>query len=53
MTTRDLLWLFAIILLIGWVLGYFVFAVGALIHLLLVVIVVLVIIRLVLGRPVD
>jgi len=49
---RDLLWLVAIILLIGWLVGYFGFgeAVGAFIHVLLVLAIIAVLIRLIFGR---
>ena len=50
----NLLWLLAIILFIGWLLGAFAFHIGGgLIHLLLVIILVLVIVRLVTGRRVG
>lgn len=49
---RDLLWLIAIILLIGWLVGYFGFgdAVGGFIHILVVLAIVAVLIRLITGR---
>jgi hypothetical protein len=48
-----MLWTIALVLLILWVLGAFVFPVGgALIHLLLVIAVIVVIYRLITGRPV-
>lgn len=48
----NLLWLIIIILIIGWLLGFFAFNVGNLIHVLLVVALILVIIRLATGRRV-
>jgi hypothetical protein len=42
---RSLLYLLAVILIIGWVLGFFVYSVGGLIHILLV----LAVISIVLG----
>jgi hypothetical protein len=45
----DLLYVLAVILLIGWILGYFVFSVGGLIHILLVVAIVAVLLRLIRG----
>lgn len=48
----GLLELLVIVLLIAWLLGGFVFAVGPAIHLLLVVVLVLVVIRLLQGRNV-
>lgn len=49
---RDLLWLVAIILLIGWLVGFFGFgeAVGSFIHILLVLAIVAVLVRLIFGR---
>jgi hypothetical protein len=48
-----MLWTIAVILLILWVLGFFVVNVGGgLIHLLLVIAVIVIVYRLVTGRPV-
>lgn len=48
-----MLWTIAVILLILWLLGAFVFPVGgSLIHILLVIAVIVIIYRLVTGRPV-
>lgn len=48
-----MLWTIAVILLILWVLGFFVVSIGGgLIHILLVIAVIVVIYRLVTGRPV-
>jgi hypothetical protein len=47
-----MLWTVFIVLLILWLLGFSVWHVGALIHLLLVAAVIVLIIRLVQGRPV-
>ncbi|HMF88444.1 MAG TPA: lmo0937 family membrane protein [Gemmatimonadaceae bacterium] len=48
-----MLWTIAVILLILWVLGFFVVNIGGgLIHILLVIAVIVVIYRLVTGRPV-
>ena len=48
-----MLWTIAVILLICWVLGFFVFHVSSmLIHLLLVIAVIVVVYRLITGRPV-
>ena len=49
----DLIWILAIILFIGWLLGAFAFHVGGLIHILLVIILIVVVIRLVTGRRVG
>ncbi len=48
-----MLWTIAVILLILWILGFFVVNVGGgLIHLLLVIAVIVVVYRLITGRPV-
>lgn len=48
-----MLWTIAVILLILWILGFFVVNVGGgLIHLLLVIAVIVIVYRLVTGRPV-
>ncbi len=49
---NDLLYVIAIILIIGWILGAFVFSVGGLIHILLVIAVVAILLRLIRGRSV-
>lgn len=48
----DLLYVIAIILIIGWLLGAFVFNVGTIIHVLLVIAVVAILLRLIRGRRV-
>jgi len=48
----DLLYVLAVILIIGWILGAFVFSVGGLIHILLVVAVIAILLRLIRGRSV-
>lgn len=48
----DLLYFIAIILLIGWLLGVFVFSLGTFIHVLLVFAIVAVLFRLIRGRGV-
>ena len=48
----DLLYLIAIILLIGWLFGFFYFSFGGLVHVLLVLAVVAILFRLIRGRPV-
>ncbi|MBW3518126.1 lmo0937 family membrane protein [Flavobacterium sp. NKUCC04_CG] len=49
---RDLVWLIAVILIIGWAVGYFGFgeAVGSFIHILLVLAVIAILYRLITGR---
>jgi len=49
----NLIWLIAIVLFIGWLLGAFAFHVGGLVHLLLIIILILIIIRLVTGRRIG
>jgi hypothetical protein len=49
---NDLLYVLAVILIIGWILGAFVFSVGGLIHILLVVAVIAIILRLIRGRSI-
>ncbi len=49
---RDLVWLIAVILILGWAVGYFGFgeAVGSFIHILLVLAVIAILYRLITGR---
>lgn len=49
---KDLVWLLVVILVIAWLLGYFAFDLGNLIHILLVIIVILIIYKLITGRSV-
>ncbi len=48
----DILYILAVILIIGWLLGYFVFSAGGLIHILLVVAIIAILLRLIRGRSV-
>lgn len=48
----DLIYLIAIVLVIGWALGAFVFSAGSLIHALLVLAVIAILFRLIRGRRV-
>lgn len=48
----DLLYVLAVILIIGWILGAFVFSVGSVIHVLLVVAIIAILLRLIRGRRV-
>ena len=50
MSVTNLVWLLVVVLLIAWLLGGFVFNVGNLIHILLVLIIIAVIYNLVTGR---
>ncbi len=47
---KDLIWVLVVLLIIGWVLGFAVFPVGNLIHILLVIAVIAIIYKLVTGR---
>jgi len=44
-----MLYLIAVILIIGWLLGFFVFSAGGLIHVLLVIAVIVILLRLIRG----
>jgi hypothetical protein len=44
-----MLYIIAVILIIGWLLGFFVFNVGSLIHVLLVIAIIAIILRLIRG----
>ncbi|MFC0774464.1 lmo0937 family membrane protein [Terrimonas alba] len=44
-----MLYIIAVILIIGWLLGYFVFSAGGLIHILLVIAIIAIILRLIRG----
>lgn len=46
----SLLYIIAIILVIGWILGFFVYSAGNLIHILLVIAVIAILFRLIRGR---
>nr|WKN39178.1 lmo0937 family membrane protein [Tunicatimonas sp. TK19036] len=46
----SLLYIIAVILIIGWLLGFFVYSAGGLIHILLVIAVIAIIVRLIQGR---
>lgn len=48
----SLLYLIALILIVGWIFGFFIYSVGGLIHILLVLAVVSVLLRLIGGRSV-
>jgi hypothetical protein len=48
----SLLYLIALILIIGWIFGFFVYSVGGLIHILLVLAVISILLRLIGGRSV-
>ncbi|WPP51203.1 lmo0937 family membrane protein [Catalinimonas niigatensis] len=46
----SLLYIIAIILVIGWILGFFVYSAGNLIHILLVIAIIAILFRLIRGR---
>lgn len=48
----NLLYIIAVLLIIGWAFGFFMFHVGGLVHILLVIAVVAVLIRIIQGRRV-
>ena len=48
----DLLYVIAIILIIGWAIGFLAYSIGGLIHILLVLAVVAILLRLIQGRKV-
>lgn len=45
-----MLYLIAVILIVGWLLGFFVFSAGGLIHVLLVIAIIAILLRLIQGR---
>ncbi len=49
-TMSDILYIVAIILVIGWFVGVFVYSIGSLIHILLVIAVIAILLRLIRGR---
>jgi hypothetical protein len=49
----NLLYVIAVILIIGWLLGFFAFHVGGIIHLLLVIAIIVILIRIIQGRRIG
>lgn len=47
---RSLLYLIAVILVLGWLLGFFIFSLGKLIHILLVLAVISILISIIRGK---
>lgn len=47
---RSILYIIAVVLVIGWLFGFFVYSVGGLIHILLVLAVISILISLIRGR---
>jgi hypothetical protein len=48
----NLLYLIAVILIIGWVIGFFVYSAGSIIHVLLVIAIIAIIFRVIQGKKV-
>ncbi len=48
----NLIYIIAVILIIGWAIGFFAFNVGAIIHVLLVIAVIAILVRIIQGRKV-
>ena len=48
----NLLYFIAVILIIGWVIGFFVYSAGSIIHVLLVIAIIAIIFRVIQGRKV-
>lgn len=48
----NLLYIIAVILVIGWAIGFFAFNAGAIIHILLVIAVIAIILRVIQGRKI-
>lgn len=48
----NLLYIIAVILIIGWLVGFFAFHVGGIIHILLVIAVIAIIVRIIQGRKI-
>ncbi|MGF7232134.1 lmo0937 family membrane protein [Arachidicoccus sp.] len=48
----NLLYIIAVILIIGWILGFFVYNVGGLIHILLILAIIAILFRLISGKSV-
>jgi hypothetical protein len=49
---NNLLYIIAVVLIIAWLIGFFAFSAGGLIHILLVIAVIAILIRLIQGRKV-
>jgi hypothetical protein len=50
---NDLLYILAIVLLIGWIFGFFYFSLGAFVHILLVLAVISLLLRLIAGKRLE
>ncbi len=50
---KDIIWLIVVLMIIGWLVGYFAFPdLGGVIHLLLVIAVIMIVFKLVTGRKI-
>jgi len=49
---NNLLYIIAVILIIGWLLGYFAFHAGGIIHVLLVIAVIIILLRVIQGKKI-
>lgn len=49
---RDLLYIIAVLLVIGWAFGFFYYSAGGLIHILLVIAIIAVVFRLISGKKI-
>lgn len=49
---NSLLYIIAVVLIIGWALGFFIYSLGGLIHVLLVIAVIAVLLRLIQGKSI-
>jgi len=49
---NNLLYIVAVILIIGWLLGYFAFNAGGIIHVLLVIAVIVILVRVIQGKKI-
>lgn len=47
---KNLLYVIAVVLVIGWILGFFIFNAGGFIHALLVIAVIVILVRIISGR---
>lgn len=49
---RNLLYLIAVLLIIGWLIGFFAYSAGSVIHILLVIAVIVILLNIIQGRRV-
>lgn len=47
---NNILYIIAVILIIGWVLGFFAFSGGSIVHVLLVIAIIVILLRIIRGR---